>query len=300
MLTSRRATATSATATAWLSANWNGAWRPRSAGSNARSRRSAPTSTGPSAPSMSSCAPSTTATSPSVCRSGEPALPASPTCASIPRERSGATRADDPTVVLGALDGQAEPRHRPADYRRPTYRARRPALRAAGRGMSRDGVLASRQPIGCLAHEPLGLLAVQPPPADQVDGGRACLGHDYADREVRGLLEHERRLSGGAERRLADDRAAGGVVEVLVERTHRFGEVAQRVGHRRWDVVVDGERAHRAAAQRLDAGQRRADLGGGLLVARELLARAAAERRQAQHLPPRRDGAVELGEAQAV
>ena len=60
------------------------------------------------------------------------------------------------------------------------------------------------------------------------------------------------------------------------------------------------ERAHRAAAQRLDAGQRRADLGRGLLVARELLARAAAERREVQHLSPRGDGAVELGQAQAV
>jgi hypothetical protein len=126
------------------------------------------------------------------------------------------------------------------------------------------------------------------------------LGHDYADREVRRLLEHERRLSGGAERRLADDGAASRVVEEFVERAHRFCEVAQRVGHRRRDVVVDGERAHRAAAQRVDAGERRADLGRGLLVAGELLARAAAERRQAQYLSPGGDGAVELGEAQAV
>ena len=157
----------------------------------------------------------------------------------------------------------------------------------------------SPEPDGRLAHEPLGLVGAQPPAADQVHGGRADLGHDHADREVRGLLEHERRLGGGTERRLAHHGRPAGSSRI-VERAHGCGKVSQRVRYRRRDVVADGERDHRPAAQRLDAGQRRADLGRGLLVARELQARAAAERRQVQHLPPRGDGAVELGEAQAV
>jgi hypothetical protein len=65
----------------------------------------------------------------------------------------------------------------------PLYRGveRRARLRAARRGVSGDGVLGGREPVGCLAHEPFGLFAAQTPAADQVHGGRAHLGHDYAD-----------------------------------------------------------------------------------------------------------------------
>ena len=94
-----------------------------------------------------------------------------------------------------------------------------------------------------------------------------------------------------------DHRPAGGVVEVFVERSHRFGELAQRIGHRRGNVVADVQRARCAAAERLDALARRADLDGGLLVAAELLAAAAAERCHAQRLAPGGDGVLQVVEA---
>src|SRR5215207_9910068 len=99
---SRRGTAMSTTASVWRSAKRNGAWSPRSASSNARSRHSTPISPAPSARSMPSYAESTTAASRSTCRSGEPALLASPTSGIIPSEANGTTRADTAFVRSSA------------------------------------------------------------------------------------------------------------------------------------------------------------------------------------------------------
>ena len=140
----------------------------------------------------------------------------------------------------------------------------------------------------------LGLGAVEPRAAQQVDRRRAHLDHDDAHRQVRRLLEHERRAGRGAQRGLAD----GGLVAALVERRlqapHGVGELAHRLRHGRRHVVALRDRPHRAAAERLDARDGVVDLRHGARVAGELRARAAQPRREPQRLVPGGDGVAQL------
>ena len=99
----------------------------------------------------------------------------------------------------------------------------------------------------------LGLGAVEPRAAQQVDRRRADLHDDHAHRQVRRLLEDERRAGRGAQRRLADGGLVAALVERRLEAPHGVGELAHRLGHGRRDVVALRDRPHRAAAERLDA-----------------------------------------------
>ena len=117
---------------------------------------------------------------------------------------------------------------------------------------------------------------------------------DDGDREVARALEHERRLAGRPDRRLAHGLAAVGIVEHLAERAHRDGELAQRIRDLRRDVLVEVDRAPGATRQHADVAHREVDLRRRLGVDADRPEQPPARRRQPRRLAPHDQRAVEV------